>query len=268
MTAAVPGKPAVCLANKATPAEGRSIPSQHAAQTTSPRLQAARCATMGLSCVFSASNRGHKRRRASPTDESLSKSLPEAGKQQVSAKRVSGVANIDPPLTHSNATVDEDDVLSGLFPTAQTDTGSIDGVDELQSIHRHAFFKIMSRDPPDTTSLSGSGLGTPGKIPLDPELPKHPRKVSPEEADSCLQRYHQLVDYFPFVILPWEATAQSLRRTRPFLLLGILCAMSTHDVPLIHQLDSEFRRVVAEKVVNENNASLDLLQGLLIYLFW
>lgn len=55
---------------------------------------------------------------------------------------------------------------------------------------------------------------------------------------------------------------------RPFLLLGILTAMSMPDVYAHRRLDAKFKRVLCERTVERDEKSLDLLQGLLVYLAW
>lgn len=54
----------------------------------------------------------------------------------------------------------------------------------------------------------------------------------------------------------------------PFLLLGILAAMSVPDVYVHQRLDAKFKRVLSEKTIEREEKSLDLLQGLLVYLAW
>lgn len=57
-------------------------------------------------------------------------------------------------------------------------------------------------------------------------------------------------------------------KRHPFLLLGILSAMSMPDIYIHQRLDAKFRRVLSEKTIERDEKSLDLLQGLLVYLAW
>lgn len=57
-------------------------------------------------------------------------------------------------------------------------------------------------------------------------------------------------------------------KRHPFLLLGILAAMSMPDVYVHQRLDAKFKRVLSEKTIERDEKSLDLLQGLLVYLAW
>lgn len=70
------------------------------------------------------------------------------------------------------------------------------------------------------------------------------------------------------MLIPPDATVQSLARNSPFLLLAILTSSALMDPPLRHQLDQEFRRILSAKVVIDGQKSLDFLQGLLVYLAW
>jgi len=59
-----------------------------------------------------------------------------------------------------------------------------------------------------------------------------------------------------------------MMRERPFLLLGIITAMAVNDPPVRHRLDAKFRKVLAQKTIEGDEKSLDLLQGLLVYIAW
>ncbi|KAH8805558.1 hypothetical protein F5884DRAFT_860163 [Xylogone sp. PMI_703] len=92
--------------------------------------------------------------------------------------------------------------------------------------------------------------------------------VTMDEARRLLAIYRHQCIYFPFVVIPPEATVQSLARTSPFLLLSILTTAAYRDPLLRHQLEHEFKRVLSSKVICEEEKSLDYLQGVLIYLAW
>ena len=63
-----------------------------------------------------------------------------------------------------------------------------------------------------------------------------------------LRRYEELNAYFPFVLLPEKWTLPILLHDHPFLLLGILSAVATDDLQKHRSLETEFRRVLSEKV--------------------
>ncbi|KAI9737968.1 MAG: hypothetical protein M1834_009338 [Cirrosporium novae-zelandiae] len=89
-----------------------------------------------------------------------------------------------------------------------------------------------------------------------------------ESANLLLQMFHLESTNFPFILLPPNTSLQSLRIEKPFLLLSIL-AMASQDKPNLHALlESELRRVLGTKVIVKGEKSLDLLQGLMVYLAW
>lgn len=92
--------------------------------------------------------------------------------------------------------------------------------------------------------------------------------ISIDKARKLLARYRHREAYFPFVLVPQEATVQSLARSSPFLLLSILTTAAYSEPLFYHQLEYEFKRVLSSKVICEEVKGLDYLQGLLIYLAW
>ncbi|KUJ19262.1 uncharacterized protein LY89DRAFT_731670 [Mollisia scopiformis] len=94
------------------------------------------------------------------------------------------------------------------------------------------------------------------------------RKVTLLDAEKLLSSYRHRASSFPFVYIPPSETVPSLARTSPFLLLAILTSASIEDLPLYHQMNHEFRRVLSSKVIVEGKKSLDYLQGLLVYCAW
>lgn len=94
------------------------------------------------------------------------------------------------------------------------------------------------------------------------------RKLSLKEAEELLALYRKRASSFPFVYILENATVSSLARTSPFLLLAVLTSASIGDLPLYHQMNHEYRRVLSSKVIVEGRKSLDYLQGLLVYIAW
>lgn len=62
-------------------------------------------------------------------------------------------------------------------------------------------------------------------------------------------------------------SVDELRQNRPFLWLNIrsVCCKSSHEVITI---DNEIRAILAQKVIIDLERSMDLLQGLLVFLIW
>jgi hypothetical protein len=92
--------------------------------------------------------------------------------------------------------------------------------------------------------------------------------VSLEQASVLLQRYRLEAYNFPFVILHPTTGIDLLRRNRPFLLLSILTFAAQDHLDLQRKLEEELKATFATKAIMNGEKSLDLLQGLLVYLNW
>ena len=73
---------------------------------------------------------------------------------------------------------------------------------------------------------------------------------------------------FPFVLLSTDETSESLRHYKPFLFLSIVAATSYTNPQLQQRLAREIQKQIASRMIINNEKSLDLLQGLLVYLAW
>ncbi len=89
-----------------------------------------------------------------------------------------------------------------------------------------------------------------------------------DKAETLLRSYGTHAYNFPFIVLSATASLDSLRREKPFLLLSILTVASSSNLPLQDLLEAELRQTLSRKVIFDGQKSLDLLQGLLIYLTW
>ncbi|KAF2824409.1 hypothetical protein CC86DRAFT_55207 [Ophiobolus disseminans] len=98
---------------------------------------------------------------------------------------------------------------------------------------------------------------------LDPII----RSISLTHMQSLLDTYRHMTDFFPFVPLPKDYSCRDLIQHRPVLIFAVLTAASFETVPLQQTLSREFRKVVMVKIMN-GDKSLDLLQGLLIFIAW
>jgi len=75
-------------------------------------------------------------------------------------------------------------------------------------------------------------------------------------------------DQFPFVIIPANTSCATLTQVKPFLMLGILLVASIGDEEFQNACDLLFRNALATKAIVNGERSLELLQGLLVYLAW
>lgn len=128
---------------------------------------------------------------------------------------------------------------------------------ELESHHKAAYGDDEEVQTPEKVSPS-PGAGSMIKS----------RQVSLEEARILLREFETFSTWFPFVQIKQDIAIPTLSKTSPFLLLAILTTMTRSNPDLYHQLDHEFRRVLNQKLVVEGKKSLDMLQGLLVYLAW
>ncbi|TGO38438.1 hypothetical protein BHYA_0075g00410 [Botrytis hyacinthi] len=92
--------------------------------------------------------------------------------------------------------------------------------------------------------------------------------VSTKQAEEALKEFASRASAFPFVLIPPEASLESLRHERPILLLGILASTCQNNIPVQHLLESELRETISSRTIIHGEKSIDLLQGILLYLAW
>ncbi|KAJ5809706.1 uncharacterized protein N7503_001924 [Penicillium pulvis] len=76
-----------------------------------------------------------------------------------------------------------------------------------------------------------------------------------------------IMPLFPFIAIPAHLTADQLRREKPFLHLNITMVTCQH-APRQREIAEMVKQYAAEHIVLKGEHSLDLLQGLLLYLSW
>ncbi len=94
------------------------------------------------------------------------------------------------------------------------------------------------------------------------DVPKH------EEAFLLLEFRTQMAPQYPFVVIPPEATSESLRKERPMLWKAILTAASCHNASRQEAMGWEFIEEFSKRLLLKAEKSLDLLQAILIHLAW
>jgi len=103
-----------------------------------------------------------------------------------------------------------------------------------------------------------SGVGR-----LDPVI----RSIGVIHMQHLLETYRVMAGYFPFVMLPKKSFCQDIIQQRPMLMFAVLTAASSDSALLQLTLSREFRKVIMVKLMN-GEKSLDLLQGLLVFVAW
>ena len=77
-----------------------------------------------------------------------------------------------------------------------------------------------------------------------------------------------MAPHFPFVVIPDNVDAATLAKTRPFLLKAAVLAAVNKDVDASLRLEDELVKHLSERMILRGERSLDLLQGLLVYIAW
>ncbi|KAJ9499672.1 hypothetical protein H2202_004662 [Exophiala xenobiotica] len=74
--------------------------------------------------------------------------------------------------------------------------------------------------------------------------------------------------YFPYVIIPPQATTAYIRASKPFLFRTCI-AVASHADPLVQrQIAEELLRYIGERMLLKAEKSLDILQGILVFISW
>lgn len=109
------------------------------------------------------------------------------------------------------------------------------------------------------------GKTNPSSGAADSELDYYvPENEAQERLDVFRRDFPQ---FGPVVYIPPEVTAKELHQTRPLLWISIM-ACTTRSTRESHLIGDKVRHIVSEKVVRQYERSLDLLQGLLVFLCW
>jgi hypothetical protein len=77
-----------------------------------------------------------------------------------------------------------------------------------------------------------------------------------------------MASHCPFVVIPAGADVDHLRQDKPFLLDAILMVASYPDSPGQMARGAQLVKHISRCVFNYGQKSLDLLQGLLVFLNW
>jgi hypothetical protein len=98
---------------------------------------------------------------------------------------------------------------------------------------------------------------------LDPVI----RSISLVHMQMLLDTYRNMIEFFPFVSLPKDYCCQDLMQHRPMLMFAVLTVSSYDSMQLQTTLSREFRKVATIRIM-KGEKSLDLLQGLLVFIAW
>lgn len=127
--------------------------------------------------------------------------------------------------------------------------------------------KDVSPSATPIPQVSATSINRISDVQLRPDVITK-RLLTLEQAELLLEAFQKMAHYCPFVALPEGATVSNLRPDRPFLLLAILASSSTENRPLQISLHQEFLSKLSEIFIAKGYKSLDMLQGLLVYMTW
>lgn len=143
----------------------------------------------------------------------------------------------------------------------------------ISSMHRRMLRRCFSKDsenPTITSSTLSDGQEHPshGGTWTSTMFHPSPLKLGDAEIEQYLYKYEHLLPYFPFLPLPIGWSVNSMRTDHSFFLLGIISAMTIHNVDVNVKVHAQFLRVLAERVVVRGEKNLDIVQGILVQLAW
>lgn len=90
-----------------------------------------------------------------------------------------------------------------------------------------------------------------------------------EEAEKMLDGYRRNQTHiFPFVMIPAHTTSAWLRPERPFTWKALMLQSCSNDGYRQHVLGKELLNDISEALLTRPRKSLDLLQGLILFVAW
>lgn len=93
-------------------------------------------------------------------------------------------------------------------------------------------------------------------------------QLSSRVAEEQLHTFHRaFIPMFPFVHIPVKTTAADLLRQKPFLWLVIM-ALTTKNITQQFAMEETIWSIIAQRIVTEHLANLDLLLGLICFASW
>lgn len=92
---------------------------------------------------------------------------------------------------------------------------------------------------------------------------------SDKEGELLLQKFRvEFSQFFPFVVVPPNKTFLDLKDESPFVLLVSLMVACRDDSTLQSAIAKKIREIMSFTVLVKGEQSLDLLQGVMLFLAW
>lgn len=93
--------------------------------------------------------------------------------------------------------------------------------------------------------------------------------ISLNEAEVLLDRYKRLMaEGMPFLVIPEEKMAWHVAEETPFLMQAIATVTMFHNLPRQQAMAKQLMRQISEKLLINGERSLEVLQGMLVFLNW
>jgi hypothetical protein len=164
--------------------------------------------------------------------------------------------------------IEQPHLAESVSPLRSTSPTSAHQTRQVSSFPERIPGRQMGLDSPQRIIGAFSSTSSPQRL--------HPPEISgsrfslpnQEDAFFLLEFRTSLAPQFPFVVIPPEATSESLRRERPMLWKAILTAASCYDPSRREAMGWELIEEFSTRLLLKAEKSLDLLQALLIHLAW
>ena len=111
-------------------------------------------------------------------------------------------------------------------------------------------------------------IGSSASMSCTCKAPVSKADLVPSESDETLLSIYKnkLSSHFPFVVIPPETTAKQLHETRPFLMKVIRMVASVRYLRSMRGQSCAVFKYICDAMLMKSERSLDLLQGILIFL--
>ncbi|KAJ5795635.1 transcriptional regulator family: Fungal Specific TF [Penicillium psychrosexuale] len=234
MSARVPVKRRACVA--CTAAKAKCTP--QAADLCQ------RCARLGKACTYLDLPQTKRKHKVAPS------------RVDVLEKKVDQLMSQLATLTQHTVMTPSDTLNPPTHDSASSHDPDLDSVDT-DALHAAAQDPSHGPDPPTTSAMEGQPTI------VDRGL------LSEAEAERLVTSFQlDFIPKFPFVLLGSGETAESLRRTQPFLFLCIVAATIGSASPLRKIVADEIMKHVTMRIVARSERNLELLRGLLVHSAW
>ncbi|RDW82404.1 hypothetical protein BP6252_03516 [Coleophoma cylindrospora] len=249
-----------------SPPESRASQPAEVPSTMGPGPRACvNCATAKAKCIFLSENStaNGKCRRCDRLNKECILQTPAVRKRK--PPKVTRVAQLEEKL---------DGIVSLLKSSQKKSPGSASPAPAVPNVvHESMPSSLMATEtmkwpitPPQSTPQP-CGLEPSFRIP-NIQVPSH-QELFRSDPDSLLTLYRVYMnDQFPFVVIPMEMTANDLQQQKPFLLKVILMVASVRDMAGQTRMAEAIMEHVAQNMILRGEKSLDLLQGLLVFIAW